>query len=167
MEQIAAIQEQIKHLQSNRSTEQLPSVPMIPTLARTSAEMWQIYQYQLGQYQLGQCLPEEQTFLEKILSLDGAHNDLHVLLRDRLKQLQLRDKTLPPTLHQPMTSVRPMSHQEQIERAKLIAKHMRRAETSVEDVNEQIKRLQHKLMDLEEQWLAEQWLAEQDQDQEK
>jgi len=156
--EIKIIQEQIKRLTaqsqspspSPSSSSNLPPVPMMPNLARGSAEMWQYYQYQRKIYDQLQELPSEIEFLTKTIA-DAA--DLKAKLTERLDMLNRRASTSQPVLLQPITSVRPLSYQEKVERAKLIAQHLARADYDPVKIVEQIKQLQNRLMDLEEQML--------------
>lgn len=151
MNEISSIQDQIRRLTEIKRPEPLPPVPMMPNLARGSAEMWQYYQYQLKIYEELQKLPSEKQFLEDICK--GEHADLKQLIVQRLSMITKRDSTCRPVLLQPITSVKPLSHHEKVERAKLIAKHLTPEDYDPIKIVEKIKQLQYKLMDLEDQYL--------------
>jgi hypothetical protein len=150
MNEISLIQDQIRRLTEIKRPEPLAPVPMMPNLARGSAEMWQYYQYQLKIYEELQKLPSEKQFLEDMCNA----TDIKQLIVQRLSMLIKRDSTCRPVLLQPITSVKPLSHQEKVERAKLIAKHLTPEDYDPIKIVEQIKQLQYKLMELEDQYLT-------------
>jgi hypothetical protein len=157
--EIKLVQDQIKKLTESKGPELLPPVPMMPNLARGSGEMWQYYQYQQKIYDQLQNLPGEKEFLESILE---CKDSLRESLEQRLAILMRRETTNRPVLLQPITSVKPLSYQDKVERAKLIARHLAQCQTDIGIGNtydpvkvvEQIKQLQIRLMDLEEQFLS-------------
>lgn len=142
------LENKIKLIQSQIQTQRpLPPVPMLPNLARGSEEMWQIYQYFRREYDQLMNLSSETEFLQELL----FSNEWQKLVNERIKLLNRKAHASLPTLSQPTTSVRPLTYDDKVERAKLIAKHIKadRAESA-----SFIKELQIKLMDLEEQYLA-------------
>lgn len=156
--EINDVQSKIKYLTERRPPTPLPAVSMTPNLARGSSEMWQIYQYELSLYQQIKDLPNEMDFLDS-LSWDKAPVE-QVLskLKERRTLLQQQKDAVLPMLCQPTTRVAPLSKDDKIERAKLIAKHILRstepgAEYDPHADIDQIKKLQARLMELEDAYL--------------
>lgn len=152
------VQQQIKNLTETRPPCPLPVVPMLPNLARGSSEMWQIYQYQLKEHQDTCDLPTEREHLVTVLGAGASSPSVLELLSERLNLLDRKDRAVRPVLCQPTTCSRPVPHEQKADRARLIARHIKQeAEPSVAvsdtERAEQIRQLQLKLMDLEEQYL--------------
>lgn len=149
--QIAEIQHKIKVLTEEKPPPPLTPVPEAPNLARGAKEMWAVYQYQMEQYQKLDKLPTEMEFLKSLMP--PAHFMVDKIA-ERIHLLQLKEKRQLPLLRQPMTQSRPMSLEDKIKRAHLIKQHLcERSELNPMDNGDQIKQLQDKLMDLEEQYL--------------
>jgi len=131
--QIEEKQRAIRNLTEMRPSAPLPSVLMIPNLARGSNEMWQIYQYELSEYQRLQSSEQDPS-----KQITGQHKPLN-----------------QPVLSQPLTRIKPLSYPEKVERAKLIAKHLTQGVVEYDPMKniELVKELQVELMDLEEQYL--------------
>lgn len=157
--QIKEVQDELQRLTaptaSASSDTPLAAVPMLPNLARGSEEMWQIYQYYLREYERLLNLPSEVEFLQSLSGLDQTA--LVETINKRI--LDKSTKLVSPTLSQPTTTVRPPPYSDKVERAKLIAKHIKAqcrppSSQSHSERLERIKELQFKLLDLEEQLLG-------------
>jgi hypothetical protein len=153
LSQIEELQEKIKSLSNLENPVKLPLVPMKPNISRSSNEMWQIYSYELSKYESLQTLPTEEKFLSIIESYQDV-SDIHSLVKNRLDLLSEKRNITKPTLRSPTTSVLPLSLNDKIERAKLIAQHLVNSQKMDRmEVMGQITKCQTKLMELEEQYL--------------
>ena len=151
--QIEELQQKIKSLSNLEDPVKLPLVSMKPNISRSSNEMWQIYSYELSKYESLQKLPSEEKFLSILQSYQDI-DDIHSLVKTRLSLLHDQKNITKPTLRSATTSVLPLSLDEKIERAKLIAKHLvNKEKKSRMEVMAQITEYQSQLMELEEQYL--------------
>ena len=152
LSRIEVLQEKIKALSNQEKPIQLPPVTMTPNISRTSNEMWQIYNFELSKYESLQNLPSERKFLSILTSYVDV-DDIHSLIKTRLNQLNERENVTKPTLRSASTTVLPLSTEDKIERAKLIAKHLLNSKRDPMKVMDEITRYQKELMELEEQYL--------------
>ena len=129
----------------------LPQVPIGPNLARGPDEMWKVYQYRLRAYQTLKTLPSETEFLEHLSNL----TEHKPIIEKRLKQLEDKKHITHPHLELPMTKVAPLTWDQKVEKAKIIAQHILAEQRPVpsDDTDNEIKKLQKQLMQLEEQYL--------------
>ena len=148
------IQKQIKDITELRPSTPLPTVIMAPNLARGSSEMWQIYQYQLQEHETLKNLTTEQIFLRDLLEEGITESKVY----KRLNLLVRKEKSILPRLSQPTTTSIPLKYEQKVDRAKLIARHIKKSLLSEDndpmDNIDRIKNLQSKLMQLEEEYMS-------------
>jgi hypothetical protein len=151
---IETVQLQIKQLTDACPLTPLPAVPMIVNLARGSAEMWQIYQYHQQEHEKLMNLDTEKEFLSRLLD-SISDSGLGLAVHERIDLLKRKENACRPMLCQPTTRVKPLSYEEKVSRAKLIAQHIKRGDDEYDAMSniDKIKQLQTVLMGLEEQYL--------------
>lgn len=138
----------------------LPSVPSGPNIARTSDDMWKIYQFKRARYDRLQSLPTEQDFLVQLLDQIRCHPvDMGPFpvgcLKERLADLRERERVDVPCVEIPLTRIPVLTWEEKVAKAKLIAQHLSAEQqvTNPESTMDEIAKLQNRLMELEEAYL--------------
>ena len=148
LEDIEILQAKIKELSNTEiESNNINNIPKGPNIARTSHELWQIFQYEKDKHELMLSAPEETQFLKTLLNNEN-YNDL---VKERLNLLKFKNK---PILEVAKTTHMPEPIENKIESAKLIGQTiLNENKPSRQEITEQISNYQKQLMELEEKYL--------------